>query len=256
MRATARSRGSVLWFPLWYHRRVRLFVAVALLAGCDSLWGITRLVPASDAAPEPIDGAPIDAACAPQIIHDDFTSTKLCSNWGTPSGLSATEGGGMLVIAPEPNVGGSQGGCFAAAPLVFGDQGVFIKVTSVLEQYGDGMGGSYMFFTVRSPDPSDAVTLTLSVAGDTIEAGSAMQTVGTAAYDPVQPKWWRIRPDRDLPGIVGEMSPDGFTWQRIGSASGTLPTSVIVEFTAGTYGAGLPDPGMAIIEDFNVCPGA
>src|SRR3569833_2165232 len=85
-----------------------------------------------------------DAACQPQIIHDDFTGTKLCGNWGIPSGLAATEGGGMFVIAPLPNTGGSQGGCFAAAPVAFGDDGIFIEVTSVLAQPGDGQGVSYL----------------------------------------------------------------------------------------------------------------
>jgi hypothetical protein len=35
-----------------------------------------------------------------------------------------------------------------------------------------------------------------------------------------------------------------------------VPTSVTLEFTAGTYGAGLPDPGQMVIEDFNICPPA
>src|SRR3954467_14804141 len=118
---------------------VRLFVILALLAGCDSLWGITRISPATDGSP-PVDSTSIDAACQPQVIHDDFTGTKLCGNWGTPSGLDATEGGGMLVIAPIANTGGSQGGCFTAAPTAFGSDGIFIKVVSVLDQSGTGNG--------------------------------------------------------------------------------------------------------------------
>jgi hypothetical protein len=232
---------------------VRQFVAVALLAGCDSLWGITRLPPAGDA----LDGSRAPDAppvCQPQVIHDDFTGTRLCADWGTPSGLSATEGGGMLVIAPDPNVGGSQGGCFSNAPVAFGDDGVFIKVDSVVAQTGDGMGGTYMFFTVRDPVPSDAVTLELAIGGSEIKASAAAMTVGMLPYDTSRAMWWRIRPDRALPGVAGDMSTDGFTWQTIGRAAGTIPTSVMLEFTAGEYGAGLADPGTAIIEDFNICP--
>ena len=237
-----------------YARAVRLFVALALLAGCDQLWGITRLQPASDATVA-IDAVPADAACQPQVIHDDFTGTQLCDHWGTPSGLDAVEGGGMLLIAPQPNTGGSQGGCFSAAPVAFGDDGIFIKVASVVAQDGDGSGGSYMFFTIYSPVPADAATIQLSIGANRLAAVAPNNvTEGSVAYDPDQMKWWRLRPDHDLPGVAADVSPNGFTWQTIGRAPGTIPTSVIVQFTAGTYGNGLADPGKAAIEDFNVCP--
>lgn len=239
----------------WYARSVRLFVALALLAGCDSLWGITRIGPASDAAPV-IDVTALDAACQPQIIHDDFTGTQLCDHWGTPSGLAATEGGGMFVIAPEPNTGGSQGGCFAAEPAAFGDDGIFIKVVSILDQSGDGNGGSYTFFRISSPTPADGATLTLSVGGDKIQAATGMMPLGAMTYDTSTPTWWRIRPDHDLPGVAGDVSTDGHTWQTVGRAPGAIPTAVTLEFTAGTYGMGLADPGQMVIEDFNVCPSA
>jgi len=232
---------------------VRFCVALALLAGCDSLWGITRLLPSTDG------GTPIDAVvgCQPQIIHDDFTGTQLCDHWGTPSGLEATEGGGMLAIAPLPNTGGSQGGCFAAAPVAFGDDGVFIKVVSVVTQSGDANGGSYMFFKIDTPAPAGAATIQLSIGSNKLSAVGPGNTIaGSAAYDPAQMKWWRLRPDHGLGGVTADASPDGVTWQTIGSVPGTIPTSVIVEFTAGTYGVGLPIPGKTIIEDFNVCPSA
>jgi hypothetical protein len=247
-RAAAMSAGC-------YARPVRLFVTLALVAGCDSLWGITRISPATDGAP-PVDSTPIDATCQPQIIHDDFTGTKLCGTWGTPSGLDATEGGGMLVIAPIANTGGSQGGCFTTAPTAFGRDGIFIKVVSVLDQAGTGNGGSYTFFRISSPTPVDGVTLQLSVAGNQIQAATGTTSVGTTAYDTSRAAWWRIRPDDDLPGVAGDFSVDGLTWQTIGRTAGRVPTSVTLEFTAGTYGAGLPDPGQMVIEDFNICPPA
>jgi len=251
---STRTRPGSATTPLrWYARGVRFFVALALLAGCDALWGLRRLDPAPDG---PSDGALApDAACQPQIIHDDFTGTKLCGNWGIPSGLAATEGGGMFVIAPQPNTGGSQGGCFAAAPVAFGDDGLFLEVTSVLAQQGDGQGGSYMFFTIHTPTPADAVTLQISLGGNHLSALTPDNaTTGTVPYDPAQMKWWRLRPDRALPGVVADVSANGFVWQTLGQVAGTVPASVIVEFTAGTYGSGLPDPGKAILENFNVCP--
>src|SRR3569832_1890660 len=107
-RVSTRTRRRSATTPLrWYARGVRFFVALALLAGCDALWGLRRLDPAPDG---PIDGALApDAACQPQIIHDDFTGTKLCGTWGNPSGLAATEGGGMFGGAPRPDAGGAQG---------------------------------------------------------------------------------------------------------------------------------------------------
>jgi hypothetical protein len=235
----------------WYARSVRLFVAVALLAGCDSLWGLTRIGPPVDASRSG-DAPPM--TCQPQVIHDDFTGTQLCDHWGTPSGLAASEGGGMLVIAPAPNTGGSQGGCFTAEPVAFGDDGIFIKVVSILDQNGDGNGGAYTFFRITSVAPGDAPSLQLSVGGATLQASSGTSMLGAVPYDTTQTTWWRIRPDRELPGVTGDVSVDGHAWQTIGRAPGTIPTSVTLEFTAGTYGAGLPAPGTMVIEDFNVCP--
>src|SRR3569832_1301907 len=128
---STRTRRRSATTPLrWYARGVRLLVALALLAACDALWGLRRLEPAPDG---PSDGALApDAACQPQIIHDDFTGTKLCGNWGIQNDLATTEGGGMFVIAPQPNTGGSQGGCFAAAPVAFGDDSNNNEETSVL----------------------------------------------------------------------------------------------------------------------------
>src|SRR3569623_1841040 len=95
---STRTRRRSATTPLrWYARGVRFFVALALLAGCDALWGLRRLDPAPDG---PIDGALApDAACQPQIIHDDFTGTKLCGNWGICSGVEGYEVCGMCGMA-------------------------------------------------------------------------------------------------------------------------------------------------------------
>jgi hypothetical protein len=54
--------------------------------------------------------------------------------------------------------------------------------------------------------------------------------------------------------VVAEVSPDGLGWHTLATATGTVPASVRVEFTAGEYGQGIADPGTAVFQDFNICP--
>jgi hypothetical protein len=240
---------------------MRAHCIVALLAsGCDLVFGAKPLAPPSDAAsldavPDAPPDAPPDArTCQPQLIHDDFTGTSLCDGWGTPTGLAAMEGGGMLAITPVASTPGSQGGCFSSTPVAFGPDGVFLQVTTIVnEADNNGSGGTFIFFQTRSPTPGNGVTLNMSVGGSmlSVQAGS---TTAAAPYDPIAMRWWRIRPVPELPAVVGEVSPDGLTWQTILSAPGPVPTSVTLEFTSGEYGNGVPAPGTTTIEGFNICP--
>ncbi len=215
------------------------------------MFGLKQLPPI-DAAP------PIDAfACITQTIHDDFSGSAPCDDWGSPTSIpldAGVSGNGMFVITPVANTG-SQGGCIARAPVAFGGGGLFVKVAPALDPlHESGMtGGTFLFFRTTAVTSGD-VALTISEGGSQIDVAvtGSPTTTSSTPYDPVAMLWWRIRPD--VGAVVAETSPDGFTWQPLATVAGPVPVSVGVEFTAGEYAVGIPDPGTAVFEDFNICP--
>ena len=71
-------------------------------------------------------------------------------------------------------------------------------------------------------------------------------------YDAARMRWWRLRPDPDVAGMLGEFSRDGASWQALAVVPGTIPAKVFVTIAAGTRMPD-PDPGAATFGRVRFC---
>lgn len=220
------------------------------LAGCDQVFSLgDRMVsPPGDIGPDGI------SACVPPGISDDFDDPAPCRPWGFASqgnGLAPMmQSGGRLTIAPDP-LEQEYANCTAASPMVLGPSGAFTEISSVI-----AYPAANTTFKLDSPTPADALVVTLNLTQGRLYflVGAQGDALADAAYDPVQMRWWRLRPDPGTGSMVAETSPDGRAWNLLGSAPGTLPTKSIIFLGADVYGSDASAPGATVFEQLDVCP--
>lgn len=157
-----------------------------------------------------------------------------------------TNDDGELVIALQPNVL-SRGQCEAFLYQEFADDGVQLDVASI-----PTAPSGYVLLTALAENRADTTAelvlrdgmLNLQVPGE--------GPVTSEPYAAEQMRWWRLRPDRDQPGIRAEVSSDGSSWSSLGHVPGTIPPKVSVTFGAGTR-APEPAPDAAIFGSVRFC---
>ncbi len=160
----------------------------------------------------------------------------------------ATEGQGMFVVAPPPNVGAESAGCTTATATAMPPLGVFIEVSSALAMTS---GACFMSFRALTQDTGIGGQLVLQYGKLGLSDPMVGVDVIDPPYDPVAMRWWRLRPIAG--GIVGEVSRDGVSWQVLGTIQGTPAAQVTIDFTAAC-GIANPAPGMAVFQSFDLCP--
>jgi hypothetical protein len=221
---------------------VRFAALVVVLAGCF----------AKPARPDvdPGDGGVDAPPCMAANVSDNFDDTS-----GQPCGAGFEDGDpistvtrrdGVLQQAPGTtdvsNASCTWGG------VVF-DRPVFVEVRSVL-----GPGGTYTILQLDAAGSSVGMAVTNDAqarleAFDDAQPGSTIRDI---PYDPVEMRWWRLRPDGG--NITSEYSPDGLAWTHLATTSvSTAPTDTDVSLNGGTF-AILAAPGVAEFDNFDVCP--
>jgi len=179
-------------------------------------------------------------------VSDAFDDGERCVPWGHAYGnATVTEMDGALEVTPSTS-GANDGGCEGDGEVAFEDGGLFVEVATPLAP-GHGYTGFRIYFT-SSPsaqvDVSDGV-LALAAYGE--------RAVAEVPFDPSEMSWWRIRPDREVGGVMAEYSGDGSHWSMLGVLPGEPPSAMRIALYAGTT-AEDQAPGTARFRNLGVCP--
>ena len=225
----------------------RHVVITLALAGCNQIFGISAASPLPD-APASIDAPP----CAVPVFTDSFDVGPPCSSWAFPDMTTATVSvaNGQLVIAPEPDMGVTRGGCISQATMPFGESGAFFQVTSTV---GDG---EYKFADVDFDHYTTTITwggsLTFTRA-DNNDLTAPPIMIAATTFDAQRTSWARVRPSSDRSQMIAEIASDGSTWVQLGIDDFAAPQMVGIQILGGTFQSeDVPTP--ITFDGFDVCP--
>ncbi len=215
-------------------------VLVLPLAACFTKPDLVAGTPLADApgADVPVDGSP---GC----LFDSFDmGLSACRPWGTGFGnaVFSTMNGDLKLSLDGP----VDGGCFSNAPLPFTEGGFAMEIAEI-PQTATGYVNLVAYDSATNPMiavQDGMIRLTNEPRNDYV----------AKPYDPVKMRWLRLRPDRPGGNYIGDTSPDGVTWTRLGNTSGLGPPAeeVVVKLEAGVQMVGAP-PTQARIAELQVC---
>jgi hypothetical protein len=176
------------------------------------------------------------ALCAPPEVIDTFDGAEPCAPWGHTFGSAVVElRDGALALTPSPV---SNGGCTVDAAIPFTPQGVFVEVAAVVD---DG----FTTFAIESGQAAVQVG-----GGQLILTSSVFGESARVPYDADAMRWWRMRPT-EADGVLGEYSPDGVRWTRLGGVPIEPFLEVVFEVTVDTT---VDAPGTAEFASLDLCP--
>jgi len=189
-------------------------------------------------------------ACVDGDMPETFAGGAACEPWGsaTTDGAMTVEQGGSLVVAPEPNMAITFGGCVSHEAVDLSG-GVFVEVSGTLPASAPS---AYTVFNLYNPvDGASPFAMNMVVHAGTLTAYLDDVSRMDATYDAVTMRWWRMRPAGG--DILFETAPDGLDWSLLVAVPAQPIDAAVVNVGAGTNEAE-PAPGAARFGGVNVCP--
>jgi hypothetical protein len=187
-----------------------------------------------------------DPAALGELV-DDFSGPLDTSVWNVSPG--ATISGGQLVLACTSSYSGI--GSIASYDMT--GSHVAVQLVSVPI---DTNGGTETALSFKADD-SNLLMIDKRGANLLCDARvGGVDTTATVAWDPAAMAWWRLREDSGT--VYFETAPDGSTWTtQLSVATPTFATDGTAgpQVNCGYFGTE-PSPGSAVLEGFNLYPGA
>ena len=213
------------------------WLAAVLLAGCDWAFSLSHL------------DAPLPDAPACPLESDAFDGPGVCDAWGYPlsagSHVERIENG-ELVLLPGGSTPNNTG-CVSRLAFPFELRGANVEVTAV----GAGAAQYNSLIAFWGGDTADGTMIGASVTTIGLRDASGMMR-GSAPYDPVAMRWWRLRPSDDRSEVIAELSPDGHAWTELGRDPRPAPATLKVQIQSGVYAPTTPTPMR--VASFDACP--
>jgi len=187
-----------------------------------------------------LEDRPSTTTCSAGGVADSFDSGTACAPWAraVESMATVTLEGGELIV--QPNSGAIAAGmCQAFLSTALADDGVSLEVTRI-----PSAASGYTMLTVLAEDRTHVTAELITRDGMLGLQVPGSPPVMSMPYDATRMRWWRLRPDPDGAGMLGEFSSDGTSWQSLAVVPGAIPAKVFVTIAAGTRMPD-PDPGRA-----------
>ena len=209
---------------------VRLVLALAILSGCDVVFGLER----NEEGEQSERPAFCDLA-----LFDDFETNGLACVWG----VTFEEGVSQHDSVLEVRLTGTRpvfAGCTAFRGYALTERGVFLKISSPLR-----VDTAYTALGVRGMTQGTS-SFKLAFDGST---DFYVNNVLKGSRDGEPLPWWRIR--HEGANVIAEVSADAMTWETIANKPTTIPPTVAIDIGAGINAAS--SPGSATFDTFGIC---
>lgn len=176
-------------------------------------------------------------------LRDDFDGAAIDTTKWLPIGSVEQTGGELRTPFEWGTLIGNYAAVRSLTPLDMSGCGAIVEVTQ-----GFSTPGSELYLLAT---PDAAYWAGIRALGGELQCYSNDGLGATAPYDATAHRWWRIESQSGALGCA--TSPDGVSWQLLGTAIVSIPSSAtFIEIGAGTPGG--PSGGEARFDNLNVPP--